>query len=99
MVKVSVFYPNDEGKTFDMSYYCDKHIPMVTQLFGTSCTSAAVEQGIADGTPVSKENYFTMVNICFNKVKDIIASLTPHSNSILGDLPTFTDTTPIMTIK
>jgi len=31
MIKVSVFYPNTEGKKFDMAYYCNKHIPMVQQ--------------------------------------------------------------------
>jgi hypothetical protein len=25
VIKVSVFYPNGEGKHFDMAYYCEKH--------------------------------------------------------------------------
>jgi len=32
MIKVSVFYPNDKGSRFDMTYYCDRHIPMVRRL-------------------------------------------------------------------
>jgi hypothetical protein len=31
MIKVSAFYPNEEGKKFDMGYYFDKHIPMIQQ--------------------------------------------------------------------
>jgi hypothetical protein len=31
MIKVSVLYPNSEGKKFDMGYYCSKHMPMVQQ--------------------------------------------------------------------
>jgi hypothetical protein len=27
MIKVSVLYPNSEGRTFDISYYCSKHMP------------------------------------------------------------------------
>ena len=34
MIKLSVMYPNGEGKTFDMDYYCNKHIPMVAGLLG-----------------------------------------------------------------
>ncbi len=34
MIKVSVFYPNEEGKKFDWEYYLNKHIPMVRQKFG-----------------------------------------------------------------
>jgi uncharacterized protein (TIGR02118 family) len=31
MIRVSVVYQNAEGKKFDMSYYCTKHMPMVKQ--------------------------------------------------------------------
>ena len=47
MIKVSVFYPNNEGSKFDMNYYCNTHMPMVRQKLGAACKGAAVEQGIA----------------------------------------------------
>ena len=99
MVKVSVLYPNEEGKTFDMSYYCDKHVPMVRQLLGASCTNAAVEHGIAGGTPGSKATYIAMGHLYFDKVDDFISSFTPHANTIMGDIPNFTDTTPVIQIS
>src|SRR5437870_11797687 len=99
MIKVCVLYPNDEGKTFDMLYYCDKHIPMVRQLLGSSCTNAAVEQGIAGGTPGSKATYIAMTYLFFEKLDDFISSFTPHANTILGDIPNFTDTTPVIQIN
>jgi hypothetical protein len=34
MIKVSVFYPNEKGKKFDMEYYLDKHVPMVRENVG-----------------------------------------------------------------
>ncbi len=40
MITVSVFYSNEVGKKFDMSYYCDKHIPMCQEKLG--CTRVAV---------------------------------------------------------
>ena len=46
MIKVSVFYTNNEGSKFDMNYYCNSHIPMVRQKLGAACKGAAVEQGI-----------------------------------------------------
>ncbi len=99
MIKVSVLYPNDEGKTFDMSYYCDKHVPMVRKLLGSSCTNASVEQGIAGGTPGSKATYIAMGHMYFNSVDDFIASFNPNASTILGDLPNFTDTTPVVQIS
>jgi len=34
MIKVSVLYPNGEGKKFDMDYYFNQHVPMVGGLLG-----------------------------------------------------------------
>ncbi len=39
MIKVTVFYPYDEGKKFDMDYYCSKHIPLVQQKLGDALKS------------------------------------------------------------
>ena len=36
MIKLSVMYPTGEGKTFDMDYYLNKHIPLVGKLLGES---------------------------------------------------------------
>lgn len=46
MIKVSVLYPNHPGSTFDMAYYCDRHIPLVRQLLGAALKAVAVEQGV-----------------------------------------------------
>ena len=27
MIKVTVFYENEEGKSFDFDYYCNTHMP------------------------------------------------------------------------
>ena len=34
MIKFSIFYPNEEGKTFDMDYYVNSHIPMIQEKLG-----------------------------------------------------------------
>jgi uncharacterized protein (TIGR02118 family) len=47
VIKVSVPYPNREGSRFDMTYYCETHIPMVKVLLGPALKGVAVEQGIA----------------------------------------------------
>ena len=46
-IKVSVLYPDGEGKTFDMDYYCNKHVPMVAGLLGDAVIGAT---GSADVT-------------------------------------------------
>ena len=46
MTKVSVLYPNGENKTFDMDYYCNTHLPMVSGLLGDFLKGATVEKGL-----------------------------------------------------
>jgi uncharacterized protein (TIGR02118 family) len=51
MIKVSVFYPNVEGKTFDMDYYINKHLSLVSESFGDALKGFAIEKGLGGGTP------------------------------------------------
>jgi uncharacterized protein (TIGR02118 family) len=99
MVKVSVLYPNEEGKKFDMNYYLQTHMPLVQKLLGATCTNVAVDQGIAGGTPGSKAPYVAIGHLFFNTVEDFISSFTPNANAILSDLPNYTDITPVAQIN
>lgn len=41
MIKVSVLYPKSESSSFDMDYYCNKHVPLLQRLLGDACTGVA----------------------------------------------------------
>lgn len=99
MIKVSVLYPTDESDAFDMSYYVEKHVPMVRQLLGLSCQKAEIEQGIAGGTPGAKPTYAVMGHLFFDKVEDFVSSITPHAEVINKDIANFTKTTPVVQIS
>jgi uncharacterized protein (TIGR02118 family) len=99
MIKVSVLYPNEDGKTFDLLYYRDKHIPLVKQLLGSSCVQTSIDKGISGGTPGSKAAYATMGHLYFHSMDDFISAFVPHAKKILHDLPNFTDTSPVFQIS
>ena len=99
MVKVSVLYPTEGGKKFDMNYYCETHVPMVRALLGDSCTNASVDAGIAGATPGSNAPYFAIGHLYFNKVEDFISSFAPHADAIMSDIPNYTDVTPVIQIS
>lgn len=99
MVKVSVLYPNGEGKRFDMDYYLTTHIPMVRILLGAACTNVEVDQGIAGGTPGSKAPYVAVGHLFFNTIDDFMSSFEPNANAIISDVPNYTDTTPVVQIN
>jgi uncharacterized protein (TIGR02118 family) len=99
MVKVSVFYPNEEGKKFDMDYYLATHIPLVRKLLGAACTNATVDHGLAGGTPGSQPTYRAVGHLHFNTVGDFVDSFTPNATQIMGDIPNYTDIAPTVQIN
>jgi len=99
MIKVSVFYPNNEGAKFDIDYYCNKHIPMVRQKLGAACKNAAVEQGIAGATPGSRPAFIALGHLYFDSVEAFQTAFGPHAEAIMADIPNYTDIQPTIQIS
>lgn len=97
MIKVSVFYPNEEGKTFNMEYYCTKHIPMCQEKLG--CLQVAVEQGLAGAAPGTPAPYVAMGHLYFDSLEALQAAFTTHAAEIMADIPNYTDIPPVMQIS
>lgn len=99
MTKVSILYPNGTGKTFDMDYYVNKHMPLVAALLGDVLKTSTIEKGLGGGAPGSEAPYACMGNMYFNSVKDFGKAYGPHAAKIMGDLPNFTNIEPIVQIS
>lgn len=98
-IKVSVLYPNQEGKKFDMDYYENKHIPMVAELLGDAVIGASVDKGLAGGAPGSAATYIAVGNLHFNTLEDFQNSFGPNSKKIMADMPNYTNIAPVMQIS
>lgn len=68
MIKVTILYPNGEGKKFDMDYYANKHIPLVQSLFGDAMKGAAIDKGITSGTPGTPVPYLAIGYLYFENI-------------------------------
>jgi uncharacterized protein (TIGR02118 family) len=99
MVKVSVMYPNGEGHTFDMAYYLTKHIPMAKQKLGSALKNVTVEEGMAGATPGAPPTYLALGNLYFDTLEAFQAAFGPHAPAILGDVPNYTNTQPVVQIS
>jgi uncharacterized protein (TIGR02118 family) len=91
MIKVSVLYPNAEGKRFDMAYYCTKHMPMVQQKLGAACKGIAVEQGLSGIQPGSPPAYIGMGHLYFDSIEAFQTTFAPQAAAIMADIPNYTD--------
>ena len=99
MIKVSVMYPNSEGATFDIDYYCNTHIPMVGELLGDALKGGAVDSGLAGGSPDEAAPFIAMGHITFESVEEFQNSFGPNAEKIMADLANFTNVQPQIQIS
>ena len=99
MIKFSIFYPNKEGKKFDMDYYVDRHIPMVMEKFGGAVKGGTIDQGLAGSDPDSPPIYVAMGHILFDSVEEFHNAMGPHMEAIMADIPNYTDIVPAVQIS
>lgn len=99
MIKVTILYPNGEGKTFDMDYYSTKHMPMIASLLGDSLKRYEIDKGIAGRTPNDAIPYLAIGYLYFDKLSAYQNSFRPHAEKIRGDVPNYTNIQPILQIS
>jgi len=99
MIKVSVLYPNQPGNYFDITYYCEKHIPLVHQLIGPALRQSAVDHGVSGMMPNTPPPYLAVGHLYFDSLESFQESFGPCLPQIVGDLPHFTNAQPTVQIS
>ena len=95
MIKVSVFYPNEEGKKFDMDYYSGKHMPLVqSRLDSMGLLRSEVERGVSSADPNAPAPFVAIGVLYFNTVEEVHEGFKTHGREIMGDIPNYTDIAP-----
>lgn len=99
MIKVSVFYPNGEGKTFDMDYYLSNHAPLVSKTLGPALQGASYDKGLGGAGPDAPAEYVAIANLYFNSMEDFGEAFEEGASTLMADLPNFTDIEPVIQIS
>ncbi len=99
MIKVSVLYPNGPETSFDMDYYLNRHLPMVQSTLGPSLLRVTAEEGLGGGAPGDPATYRVMGHLYFESVDAFQAAFGPHAESLLGDIPNYTNAEPVMQVS
>jgi uncharacterized protein (TIGR02118 family) len=99
MIKMTVFYPYDESKSFDMDYYCNSHIALVKEKLGDALVNVTVARGLGGPGPGMPATYATVAELYFNSMEDFETYCVPNSPAFDADVPNFTDITPIFQIS
>ncbi|MGX1930356.1 EthD family reductase [Flagellimonas sp. 2504JD4-2] len=99
MVKVTILYPNSDGKTFDMDYYSKNHMPMVADLLGDALKHYAIDKGISGRTPDEPIPYLAIGYLYFDQLSDYQNAFGPNAEQIVGDIPNYTNIQPVVQIS
>lgn len=99
MIKVTILYPNTDGKTFNMDYYSNQHMPMVANLLGDSLKLMAIDRGISGRTPDEPIPYLAIGYLYFDKLSAYQNSFGPVAQKIINDIPNYTNIQPVVQIS
>ena len=95
MIKVSVLYPNEEGKSFDLDYYMNKHMPMVHRLCDPlGLIRSEVEKGVSSADPNAPAPFTVVGHLVFNTADEVHNAFKTHGHEIMGDIKNYTQIQP-----
>ncbi len=99
-ITVSVMYPNDPGSKFDMDYYLGTHGPLVHEKWDNQgLNSLKVIKGFATPDPKTPPPYTVIALLDFDSVEAFQGAVAAAGADVMGDIPNFTDVTPVVQIS
>ena len=99
MIRVSILYPNEEGKKFDWDYYLNKHMPMLHEkLDPISLIKAEIDKGIGSKGENTPAPFCVGCHLFFNSMEDF-QKILPYEEDMFSDVPNYTDIIPLVQIS
>lgn len=88
MIRLSVFYPQTEGATFDHDYYRNHHVPLAVKTWGLD--RAEIDRGL-DGP------YVAAVHFRFPSREAMNAAMGAEGTSaVMADVANYTNIPPVL---
>jgi len=99
MIKVTILYPNAEGKKFDMDYYTTKHFPLLRTLCGDALKATAIDKGIAGGAPGAPVPFLAIGYLYFDTLAAYQNAMKANVDKIRADIPNYTNVQPVIQVS
>lgn len=97
--KVAVLYPGGEGKTFDMDYYEQTHMPMMAGLLGKNLRFYEIDKGIAGRAPGDRVPFVAIGYFYVNDVAEYNKAIMEHIDAVRSDVQRYTNIQPTVQIS
>ncbi len=96
MIKVTILYPNNEGRKFDFDYYLKRHMPMSIERQGPTLRGVTVERGLCGVEPGSPPAFVAACHLFFDSMDAFLGAFMPHAEVLRGDIRNYTDIEPVI---
>lgn len=99
MIRVTVSYPNVEGKRFDHAYYHAQHRQLLMdRLAAHGLQRVEMDKALADGAG-GRPAVVAAAHLIFTDLVGFQQGMKAHGREIMGDLANYTDITPAILIS
>lgn len=94
MFKVTILYPNGDGKTFDMDYYEQKHMPMVAGFIGANLKFYEIDKGLSGRTAADKAPFLAIGYFYISDINEYNKAIAANRDAIVSDFKNYTNVQP-----
>jgi uncharacterized protein (TIGR02118 family) len=95
---LSVYYPWQPDARFDFDYYRDKHLAMMSELYGKSVGRFQVRKGLRKGDG-SSPAFIAVMTVEIQSMEAFDAAGKQHLPKLLADLANFSNVIPVGQIE
>ncbi len=95
MIRVSAMYPHTPNSKFDLDYYAQKHMALVTsRLKPMGLQRFEVDKGIGTAAPGDPAPFVAIGHLYITALDDFQKAFGTPAQEIMADIPNFTDIEP-----
>ena len=91
MIRVSVMYPNSKDVKFDVDYYKNNHLPMISKALGSALKGLELDLGIASRAPGEPVPYVAIAHLKFDDINSFQTSFVPHAKVFAADIKNYSN--------
>ena len=99
MIKLSTFYPNGEGRSFDKEYFMKTHLPLAEKSWGTALRRIEVDFGIGGHGPGVPPPFIAVIHLYFDSFDSFQAAVGPQHRELAQQTSRFTDIKPVVQVS
>ncbi len=98
MIRIAAAYPRTEGKSFNLRYYLDAHLPLVRKKFSPyGLTKIEVDRGVEK--PGGGESpFFAIGYLYFKDLEGFQRAFKEVGSGVIADISLYTDVKPMIQV-